>query len=192
MSIKPSIELIYVIWHLIDPCQFFLEILFQNMQKIKKKGKRKRKTLPYPNRLRHPILLKKRLYVLVIPRTRFRVNSNSVFAWMSRNPCLKQAWNFAPASGKKFLDIQATTECGSTLKHARDMTKTYSKIQRRDKYSQHSSIIWPVWLNGWVLVCKLSCCGFESSYSHLKKRLLLLTEGFSCEFYEICKKQKFR
>ena len=164
-----------------------LWILFGNIflkyaKNLKKKGKRKRKILPYPNRFRHPILLKKRLYVLVLLRTRFRVNSNSIVAWMSRTLCLKQAWNFASASSKKFLDIQATTECGFTLKHARDMTRTYSKMQRRDKYSQHSSIIWPVWLNGWVLVCELSCCGFESSYSHLKKRLLLPAEGFSCEF----------
>ena len=41
-----------------------------------------------------------------------------------------------------------------------------------DKYSQHSSIIWPVWLNGWVFVYKLSGWGFESSCSHLDKIIL--------------------
>ena len=35
-------------------------------------------------------------------------------------------------------------------------------MHRTDKYSQHSSIIWPVWLNGWVFVYELSGCGFES------------------------------
>ena len=30
----------------------------------------------------------------------------------------------------------------------RDMIRTYSQMHRTDKYSQHSSIIWPVWLNG--------------------------------------------
>ena len=35
--------------------------------------------------------------------------------------------NFAPASSKEFLDIQATIECGFTLKRVRDMTKTYSQ-----------------------------------------------------------------
>ena len=49
---------------------------------------------------------------------------------------------------KEFLDIQATIECGFTLKRVRDMIRTYSQIHRTDKYSQHSSIIWPVWLNG--------------------------------------------
>ena len=49
---------------------------------------------------------------------------------------------------KEFLDIQATIECGFTLKRVRDMTRTYSQMHRTDKYSQHSSIIWPVWLNG--------------------------------------------
>ena len=35
--------------------------------------------------------------------------------------------DFAPASSKDFLDIQATIECGFTLKHIRDMTRTYSQ-----------------------------------------------------------------
>ena len=39
-----------------------------------------------------------------------------------------------------------------------------------DKYSQHSSIICPVWLNGWVFVYELSGCGFESGCSHLNFR----------------------
>ena len=39
-------------------------------------------------------------------------------------------------------------ECGFTLKRVRDMIRTYNQMHRTDKYSQHSSIIWPVWLNG--------------------------------------------
>ena len=34
--------------------------------------------------------------------------------------------DFAPASSKEFLDIQATIERGFTLKRVRDMTRTYS------------------------------------------------------------------
>ena len=34
--------------------------------------------------------------------------------------------DFAPASSKEFLDIQATIECGFTLKRVRDMIRTYS------------------------------------------------------------------
>ena len=56
--------------------------------------------------------------------------------------------DFAPASSKEFLVIQATIECGFTLKRVRDMIKTYSQMHRTDKYSQHSSIIWAAWLNG--------------------------------------------
>ena len=52
----------------------------------------------------------------------------------------------------------------------RDMIKTYSQMHRTDKYSQHSSIIWPAWLNGWVFVYELSGCGFESSCSHFTFR----------------------
>ena len=54
----------------------------------------------------------------------------------------------ARVSSKEFLDIQAIIECGFTLKRVRDMIRTYSQMHRTDKYSQHSSIIWPVWLNG--------------------------------------------
>ena len=39
--------------------------------------------------------------------------------------CFEQG-DFAPASSKEFLDIQANIECGFTLKRVRDMTRTYS------------------------------------------------------------------
>ena len=35
--------------------------------------------------------------------------------------------DFAPASSKEFLDIQATIQCGFTLKRVSDMTRTYSQ-----------------------------------------------------------------
>ena len=73
----------------------------------------------------------------------------------------------APASSKEFLDIQATVEGGFTLKLVRDMIKTYNQMHRTDKYWQHSSIIWPVWPNGWVLLYELNGCSFESRCSHL-------------------------
>ena len=34
--------------------------------------------------------------------------------------------DFAPASSKEFLDIQATIECGFTIKRVRVMIRTYS------------------------------------------------------------------
>ena len=90
---------------------------------------------------------------------------------MGSNPvAVTSPSDFAPASSKEFLDIQATIECGFTLKRVRDMIKTYSQMHRTDKYSQHSSIIWPAWLNGWVFVYELSGCGFESSCSHFTFR----------------------
>ena len=80
---------------------------------------------------------------------------------------LLKASDFAPVSSKEFLGIKATIECGFTLKRVRDMIRTYSQMHRTDKFSQHSSIIWPVWLNGWVFVYELSGCEFESRCSHL-------------------------
>ena len=46
-----------------------------------------------------------------------------------------------------------------TLKRVRYMTRTHSQMHRTDKYSQHSSILWPVWLNGWVFLYQLSVVG---------------------------------
>ena len=41
-------------------------------------------------------------------------------------------------------------------------------MHRTDKQSQHSLIIWSVWLNGWVFIYELSGCWFEPSCSHLR------------------------
>ena len=78
--------------------------------------------------------------------------------------------DIAHVSSKEFLDIQATIECGFALKRERGMIRTYSQMHRTDKYSQHSSIIWPVWLSAWVLVHELSGCRFESRCSQLNFR----------------------
>ena len=49
---------------------------------------------------------------------------------------------YALALNKGFLDIQATIECGFSLKHVPDMIRT------SDKYSEHSSVIRSVQPNG--------------------------------------------
>ena len=77
---------------------------------------------------------------------------------------------FAPVLSKEFLNIQATIDCGFTLKRVHDMTRTYSQMRRTDNYLQYNSIIWPVWLKGWVFVYKLSGCRFNSSCNHLNFR----------------------
>ena len=59
-------------------------------------------------------------------------------------------------------------KCGFTLKCVHDMLRTCSQMNRTDKYLQHSSIIWPVWLNVWVFIYEPSGCGFESRCSHLR------------------------
>ena len=71
---------------------------------------------------------------------------------------------------EEFLGIQTTIEYGFTLKRVRDMIRTHSQMHCTDKYSQHSSIIWPVWPNGWVFIYELSGCGFEARCSHLNFR----------------------
>ena len=61
---------------------------------------------------------------------------------------------------------QGTTDCGFTLKRVRDI-RTHGQMHRTGKYLQHSSIIWPVWLNGWMFTYELSSSGFEFRCSHL-------------------------
>ena len=50
------------------------------------------------------------------------------------------------------------------------MIITYSQMHRTHKNSQHSSIIWSIWLTGWVFVYKLKSCGFKSRFCHLNFR----------------------
>ena len=51
------------------------------------------------------------------------------------------------------------------------MTRTYSQMHRTGKFSEHSSNIWPVWLNGWMFVYELNSSGFKSSCNHLSFRI---------------------
>ena len=74
------------------------------------------------------------------------------------------SFNFALASRKEFLDIQATMECGFTLKCVGDMTRIYSQMHRTDKYSERSSFIWTVWPNNWAFVYELSGSVFDYGF----------------------------
>ena len=67
------------------------------------------------------------------------------------NPCLKQA---------PYLKFQWQQQDSNPQPLG-------SYMHRTDKYSQHRSIIWLVWLKGWVFIYKLSGCGFESCCCHL-------------------------
>ena len=44
-------------------------------------------------------------------------------------------------------ELRVWIECGFTLKRVRDMIRTNNQMHRTVKYSQHSSVIWSVWLN---------------------------------------------
>ena len=76
-----------------------------------------------------------------------------------------QMWHLLQT--RSSLSFRQTIECRFTLKLVRDMITSYSHMHRTYKYSQYSSIIWPVWLNGWVFLYELSGCGFESQYCHV-------------------------
>ena len=69
------------------------------------------------------------------------------FTLVSSPVAVTQTLDTAPVLSKEFLDIQRTIECRFTVKRVHDMIRTYSQMHHTDKYSRHSSIIWPVWLN---------------------------------------------
>ena len=66
-------------------------------------------------------------------------------------------------------EIWSLSDCNWTWTYSQ-MTRTYSQMYRKDKYSEHSSIIWPVWPNGWVFVFEVIGSGFKSSCSLLNFR----------------------
>ena len=55
-------------------------------------------------------------------------------------------------------------------------------MHRTDKSSQHSSNIWLVWVNGWVIVYELFVFGFDSRCCHLNSAI---TPVWSKEFLDI-------
>ena len=75
--------------------------------------------------------------------------------------------HIVPVLCKEILDIQATIKCRFTLKWVCDMIIIYSQTHRTDKYTQLSSIILLVWLNGFLFAYELSGCWFESRCCHL-------------------------
>ena len=93
-----------------------------------------------------------------------RVNLHSVIPLQSLK--LQKSGLFQARSSLIFRQLR--TKCRLTLCdmiHVCDMIQKDSKLHHTDKYSQHSLIIWPVWLNGWVFIYELSACGFESHCS---------------------------
>ena len=108
---------------------------------------------------------------------RTRTN-NHLVSKRTLNRLTKLAKRLSYVVSKEVLGIQVTIACGFTLKRACDMIRTDSHMHHTDKYSRHSSIIWPVWPNGWVFVYKIISCEFESRCSHLNF-------GYSACFKEI-------
>ena len=111
------------------------------------------------------------LYVIIMSRKRFRVNLLSIVAWISRNSLLETAaiysetWNFRyRVCFEQEVPWHSifNYECKFTLKRIRDMIITYSQMHRTDKYSQHISVIRPVWVNGWGFVYERRGREFES------------------------------
>ena len=102
----------------------------------------------------------------------------SLATWLGVRLWIKWLWVRIPLQSFKLqiwcllqarssLIFRQTMECRFTLNLAGDKIVTYSQMHRTDTYSQRSSFIWPVWLNGRAFIYELSGCGFESRCSRL-------------------------
>ena len=102
------------------------------------------------------------MYVIIMSRTRFRVNLHFIVASMSRNSLLETG---------AMSDVLVTT----------------TRFEPTTSYflNQHSTS-WPVWLNGWVFVYELSgsefahCCHLISSYLSLYTYLQIFATSVCC------------
>ena len=92
-----------------------------------------------------------------------------------------QIWHLLRA--RSSLTFRKTIECKFTLKLVRDMIMTYRQMHHTDTHSQHKSIIWSVWLNGWVFVYELSGWWVRIAMLSLKLQIWLVLR--SKEFLDI-------
>ena len=77
-----------------------------------------------------------------------------------------ELWNIHALCEKEILTLPASGISESWIKIKINLNFYF----HTSLYSQHSSVIWPVWQNRWVFVYELSDCGFESSCSHVNFR----------------------
>ena len=118
--------------------------------------------------IEHGILTKERRYLHQLRKSclsnernvRIFESSKSKFKWnlkfIPKADLIKWSginWMFLSCHVRSRREVWSLSDCS--------WTRTHNHLTKQ-------SIIWPVWLNGWVFVYELSSCGFESSCSHLK------------------------
>ena len=109
----------------------------------------------------------KKVGLLHITYIVIRIHDSSFWLWLSIKITKFQNFLFRI----NFLRIQnLLSDCNRTqIQNHLACKRTLNQISthRTDKYSQHSSIIWPIWLNDWVFVYKLSAvpCLFQARSS---------------------------
>ena len=119
------------------------------------------------------------LYVIIMSRSSFRVNPHSIVCLNVKELLARSRRHIWSLSDSNVIrthnnlirkeTLNHFNQCGFTLKLVRDMIITYSQMHHTHNIWP-ISITWPVWLNSWVFVYKLSGCGFESCCCHLNFR----------------------
>ena len=65
---------------------------------------------------------------------------------------LSQTLDFGSSNKRVALQNLSVYNIKNFIRKLYKNNKLNSQMHRKDKYSEHSSIIWPVWPNGWVFV----------------------------------------
>ena len=122
----------------------------------------KEKTKKIPLSTENPEFLRKIGFIIayafihyeVFPVKLCKASLKNLFGTVNSSDLFSLFGNYLPNKETSIVQQfrQDTIERWFTLKRVRDMTRTCSQMHRTDKYSEHSSIFWAVWSNGWVFV----------------------------------------
>ena len=101
----------------------------------------------------HPNCTIKSLIVNSISSSNICYHKNDRYGIIDSPVTVTSPSDFAPASSKEFLDIQATVECGFTLNRIRDMTRTYSYVDTSLIKTSFNQINWnQLFLEGFLFI----------------------------------------
>ena len=107
----------------------------------------------------------------LLVQNRLEIGSLSDCNWTRTHNHLLRKRTLLPVLSKEFRDIQTAIEFLFTLKRVRDMIRTCSQMQSTNNDTQHRSVSWPVWLNGWI--------HSETGTAHCKNKQMYRTDKFS-------------
>ena len=117
---------------------------------------------------------KPKLYLVIKSCTSFRVNPHPIFCLNVKELLARSRRHIWSLIDSNLIRTHNHLVRKWTRNHLAKLVEWLKHsdwtMYRTHKYSQHSSINWPVWLNGWLFLHELSRCGFESLCCYLNFR----------------------